>query len=69
MATFNINPAVCFTYGYGEENGKQFVEGKFLSRSDNSAFGISLKVSRNTHDEAVDAIHHLAKLIGNDVAK
>jgi hypothetical protein len=69
VATFDINPDVYFTYGYGAEDGKQFIEGKFFSHSDNSSFGISLKVSRKTREEAVNTIHHLAKLIGNDVAK
>ena len=68
MATFDINPNICFTYGFGEEDGKQFTEGEFLSRSDDSSFDVSLKVSRQTREEAIDAIHRYAKLIGNDIA-
>ena len=68
MATFVINPKICFNYGYGEEDGKQFTEGEFLSRSDHSSFDVSMKVSRQTREEAIDAIHRYAKLIGNDIA-
>lgn len=69
MATFDVNSEVSFTYSYGEEDDKQFVKGKFISRSSNSPLGVSLKVARKTREEAVDAIHRYAKLIGNDIGK
>jgi hypothetical protein len=67
MATFDINSDVGFNYNYSEEDDKQVVEGQFFSRSSNSSLGVSLKVACKTREEAVNAIHHYAKLISCDI--
>lgn len=69
MATLNINKKVNFTYSYGEENGKQFVEGEFFEGAGMAKLGISLKVVRDSREEAIDTIHRYAKLIGGDFAQ
>jgi hypothetical protein len=69
MATFQISKEVSFTYKYGEENGKQFVEGEFFEGDGMTKLGISLKVVQESKQEAIDSISRYAKLIGSDITK
>jgi len=69
MATLNINRRVNFTYTYGEEEGKQFVEGEFFKGPGMIKLGVSLRVTSESRKEAIDAICRYAKLIGGEFSE